>query len=292
MVKTRSVNWRKYLATFIVGLLLSWIAVGPAVAQALGEPGLEEKLAQEATEKPNRPEFSGSVEMYSQYVYRGLGLSRDSVVFQPSMTVSYKGFSANLWGNFDTNERNPSGRTNPNRNAAKWNETDFIASYSREVLKNLTLSGGIKYYVLDSNNAPNDTLEVFGTVVYKFPWFDVGFQAWWDVANLPGWYLRWDVRKNIKLPIQMKWLASNPSLDLMAGWSALLSNDRSGFPTEDGSFYRSMHAGVIEAGLNLPVHKHVTITPKVVYWYALGGQSTYTIRTLSWDGVQNHISVK
>jgi hypothetical protein len=87
----------------------------------------------------------------------------------------------------------------------------------------------------------------------------------------------------------MKWLASNPSLDLMAGWSALLSNDRSGFPTEDGSFYRSMHAGVIEAGLNFPVHKHVTITPKVVYWYALGGQSTFTIRTLSWDGVQNHI---
>jgi uncharacterized protein (TIGR02001 family) len=289
LLGTSSTNWLKFLVGLIGGLLFCWAVPLPAAAQAPGDLGYEEKLAQEATEKPNRPEFSGSVEMLSQYVFRGIALSRDGVVFQPSMTVSYKGFSATIWGNFDTNERNPSGRTNPNRNAAKWNETDFIAAYSKEVLKNLTLSGGMIYYAEDSNNAPDDTLEVFGTVAYKFPWFDVGFQAYWDVANKPGWYLSWDVRKNIKLPIQMKWLASNPSLDLLAGWSAFLSSDRDAYPTEDGSFYRSMNAGVINAGLNFPVHKHVTITPKVVYWYALGGQSTFTIRNQSWDRVQNHI---
>ena len=289
MVRTRSANWRKYLETLIVGLLLSCVALGPAAAQAPGDLGYGEELEKEALEKPDRPEFSGAVEMYSQYVYRGFGLSRGSVVFQPSMTVSYKGFSATLWGNFDTNERNPSGRTNPNRNAAKWNETDFIAAYTREVLKNLTLSGGMKYYAVDSNNAPDDTVEVFGTVAYKFPWFDVGFLAYWDVANQPGWFLGWYVRKNFILPIQMKMLASKPSLDLLAGWSAFLSSDREAYPTESGSFYRSMHAGLLKAALNFPVHKHVTITPMIVYWYGLGGQSTYTIRTLSWDGVQNHI---
>jgi hypothetical protein len=39
---------------------------------------------------------------FSQYIWRGYELSRDSVVFQPSMTIVYKGFSANMWGNLDT----------------------------------------------------------------------------------------------------------------------------------------------------------------------------------------------
>ncbi len=91
------------------------------------------------------------------------------------------------------------------------------------------------------------------------------------------------------MPITVKVLADKPSLDLTASWSAELSNSKLAFPTKSGAYYRSMHAGMISAGLNIPVHKHVTITPKVIYWYSLGGQSTYTIRTLSWDGQQNHI---
>jgi uncharacterized protein (TIGR02001 family) len=289
MATVRNDYWRNSIAALIVGLFLLWGALGQAAAQAPGYPGAEEKLAVEATKKPDRPEFSGSVDMLSQYVWRGIALSRGSVVFQPSMTVSYKGFSANIWGNFDTNERNPFGITSPNRNAAKWNETDLTVSYSRELLKNLTLTGGIIYYALDSNNSAYDSFEVFGGFAYAFPWFEVGFNVYREVGNLPGWYLNWYVSKSFELPVNINFLVAKPSLDLMAGWSAEFSNNRNVFPTSDGSLYRSLHAGVISAGLNIPVHKHVTITPKVMYWYALGGQSTYTIRTLSWDGTQNHI---
>jgi hypothetical protein len=289
MARLRENSWRHFLAALIVGLFLMWGALGQAAAEAPGDPGPEGKQAEEAAKKPDRPEVSASVDMLSQYVFRGVGLSRGSVVFQPSMTISYKGFAANIWGNFDTYERNPFGFTNPNRNAAKWNETDFTASYSREVLKNLTLTGGIVYYALDSNNSLYDSFEVFGAAVYKLPWFDVGFQVFREVSNLPGWYLSWYVSKSFELPVNIKVLAARPSLDMMASWSAELSNSKIAFPTDDGSYYRSMHAGMISAGLNIPVHKNVTITPKVMYWYSLGGQSTYTIRALSWDGVQNHI---
>jgi uncharacterized protein (TIGR02001 family) len=281
--------WRNLIAALIVSLFLIWGALGQALAQAPGDPGAEARLAAEATQKPDRPEVSASVDMLSQYVFRGVAFSRHSVVFQPSMTISYKGFAANIWGNFDTNERNPFGATHPNRNAAKWNETDFTFSYSREVLKNLTLTGGVIYYALDSNNSAFDSFEVFGGATYAFPWFEVGFDVYREVGNLPGWYLSWHVSRTLELPVEIKFLAAKPSLDLMAGWSAEFSNNRTVFPTEDGSLYRSLHAGVVSVGLNLPVHKHVTITPKVQYWYALGGQSTYTIRTLSWDGAQNHI---
>lgn len=272
-------RFRRYsLPVLLAGFILIWGLPGRAAAEEAADK-----------EKPDRPEVSASVDMLSQYIFRGVAFSRGSVVFQPSMTISYKGFAANIWGNFDTDERNPYGLTHPNRKAAKWNETDFTFSYSKEVLKNLTLTGGVIYYALDSNTSLYDSFEVFGGVAYKFPWFDVGFQVFKEVANLPGWYLTWYVSKSIELPVDIKVLAAKPSLDLMAAWSAELSNSKLAYPTENGGYYRSMHAGMISAGLNIPVHKHVNITPKVMYWYGLGGQSTYTIRSLSWDSQHNHI---
>jgi hypothetical protein len=291
MASTRSNYWWQTFIALFVALFLIGGTLHKAAAQesAPGEPGAEVKQAESAEKKPDRPEFSGSVDMLSQYVWRGIALSRNGVVFQPSMTISYQGFSANIWGNWDVNEQNPFGAIKPNRNSAKWNETDFTFSYSKEVIKNLTLTGGVIYYALDSNNSPYDSFEVFGGVAYKFPWFDVGFQAFKEVSNLPGWYLSWNISKSITIPVQPKFLADKPSLDLLAGWSAELSNSHTAYPTASGAFYRSMHAGVLSAGLNLPVLKNITLTPKVIYWYSLGGQSTYTLRALSWDGYQNHI---
>ena len=49
-----------------------------------------------------KPTADFSVSALTKYVWRGQELSRDSIVLQPSLTVGYKGFSANLWGNLDT----------------------------------------------------------------------------------------------------------------------------------------------------------------------------------------------
>ena len=68
-----------------------------------------------------------------------------------------------------------------------------------------------------------------------------------------------------------------------------ISNNRGAFPTADGSKYNSLNAGMLYAGLNIPVHSHITVTPKVMFWYNLGGQSTHVLRTASWDGNPNHI---
>jgi len=37
------------------------------------------------------------------YYSKGVANSRNSIVIQPSVTVGYKDFSINLWGNLDTN---------------------------------------------------------------------------------------------------------------------------------------------------------------------------------------------
>jgi hypothetical protein len=247
----------------------------------------EVKKAEEA-QAEDKPAVSFSVDVLNQYVWRGLGLSRGSVVVQPSVTLTYKGLTANVWGNWDGNERNPFGITTPNRKNPKWNETDFTLSYSREVLSGLTLTAGMIYYALDSNNSTQDSFELYGGFNYTFPtkemnWFDIGFAGYREVSHFPGWYLEWYITRTFNLPI------AGASINLYSSWSAELSSDRAVFPTTNGNYYNNLHAGQLRAVLNIPVGKYVTVSPKIIYWYALGGQSTPVIRNLSWDTKQNHV---
>jgi hypothetical protein len=48
-------------------------------------------------------------------------------------------------------------------------------------------------------------------------------------------------------------------------------------------------AGQFYATLNVPVHKYVTIAPKIGFWYAAGGNSTPLLGGASWDQQHNHI---
>jgi uncharacterized protein (TIGR02001 family) len=251
--------------------------VAPEVPQKIKE-------AEAAKKEEDRPQFSLSVDILSQYVWRGVAFSRDSAVFQPSVTVSYKGFAANIWGNFDTNEKNPFGII-ANRKDPKWNETDFTVSYSRELFKDFSVTGGVIYYALDGNNSTDDSVEIFGAIGYKIPRIDVGVgcAVYREVSHFPGWYLEWYLTRSFPLPF------AGASLDLYASWSAEISEDRAVFPTPDGSKYQGLHAGQLRVAVNFPVTKHITISPKIIYWYALGGDSTFAIRNLSWDGKHNHI---
>jgi hypothetical protein len=240
--------------------------------------------------KPEEPEkfvFNAQVDFLSQYVWRGIALSTGSLVMQPSFTGSFKGFSFNVWSNVDMNEKNPYGK-NPRRGFA-WNETDLTGSYSREVYKNLTLTGGVIFYILDGNNSIYNSLELFGGADYKLPWFNFGANVYREINHYPGTFLQWYVHRAFDLP----WYGMN--LDLLASWSAEFSNDKAAYPVFNSSgnlkneYYNSLHAGFIGATLNIPVGKYIVVAPKVQYWYALGGASTGTISALSWDGKHNQI---
>jgi len=268
---------------------LTWLTIMLALILALAPLAAAQEQKAEDTKKeeaqePEKPEFTVQVDALSQYVFRGVAFSRTAIVLQPSFTASYKGFSANIWGNFDPHERNPFGINSPNRNNPKWNETDFTFSYSRELFKNFTVTGGVIYYALDSNNAPQDSFEVFGGFSYKFPWFEVGYSVYREVSHYPGWYMQWCVARSFDLPF---WGAS---LDLNAGWSAEFSSDKAAFPIPGkNKYYNNLHAGYLQAALNLPLGKYVKVSPKIIYWYALGGDSTRVINNLSWDRQHNHI---
>lgn len=279
----------------VMGLILGLVTVwAPAVLadEVKSEQAQElqkvEAKAEEAKE-PEKPQWNISTDFLSQYVWRGIALSKTAMVFQPSFTGTYKGFAFNAWTNVDANERNPYAFRNTHRGGV-WNETDLTFSYTREVYTNLNLTGGLIYYILDGNNSQFNSVEIYGGADYKLPWFNFGFGAYREVSHLPGTYLQWYIHRAIDIP-----LIEGMNLDLWASWSAEFSNDKAAYPVFDSSgnlenkFYQSLNAGHLMVTLNIPVGKSVVVAPKIMYWYGLGGQSTGTLRALSWDGQQNHI---
>ena len=103
-----------------------------------------------------------SVGVFSKYVWRGMTFSEKAVV-QPTVGLSYGGFSANLWANYDTDLETP-------------NETDVTVSYGRSTGK-LSYEAGAIYYGLEG---VDDTTELYLSVGY-------------DVILSPSATLYWDV---------------------------------------------------------------------------------------------------
>ena len=93
---------------FMVGLC-AWMLLGANIAKAQSQQYEAPKEAPK--EEEPRPTASVYVDFLNQYVWRGYALSdaHKGMVIQPSVTASYRGFSLNVWGNFDTVNKNPAG---------------------------------------------------------------------------------------------------------------------------------------------------------------------------------------
>ena len=268
MVKSSLKIFRFYKIAFSLGLAML-LTVCPALAQ--------EKTAEEKT-PAERPSFNFSVDFLSQYVWRGYALSNRSLVIQPSITVSYKGFSANVWGNFDTDENNefrPDGQAN-------WNETDLTISYSHKIYKVLSATVGGIYYALDN---ADDSLEVYGGLTADLPWLTAKVTVYREVLHYPGWWFQFDISRSFPLP----WYET--SLDLGAGLIFQVSDDAGAFPDPGDPLhaFAGPLSGYLSAALNIPVHKYITVTPKFGYWFPLGNKASDCIRGLSWDQKSNHV---
>jgi hypothetical protein len=252
--------------------------IGGNVAHAQNEPPKEE-----AKDEAPKPTASLYVDFLNQYIWRGYALSdaQKGMVIQPSVTVSYLGFSLNVWGNFDTDDRNPVG---PEFGPA-WNETDITLSYTRELVKNLNGTLGMIYYALDK---VDDSLEVYAGLSYSFPWLTVGLTGYREISHYPGWWLQLDLSKNIKLPCY------GMSIDLGSTFFYQDSDDSLFYPDPPkfnplGRAYSNFHAGIVSAALNIPLGKYVTVSPKVGYSFPLSGGADDEIEFVSWDHDSSHV---
>ncbi|MBU0514122.1 MAG: hypothetical protein KJ621_05060 [Proteobacteria bacterium] len=240
--------------TFTTVLALGLLATTPALATE------EEKPTADLT-----------VSALSQYIFRGFEMGKDSLVIQPSMTVGYKGFSANLWANLDTKRAN----VNDNETSV-WQETDMTLSYSYAFDK-LGVTGGYIYYGLGAMGLP-DTKEFFVSVSYD-TLLSPSLTVYRDVGNLAGWYISAAIGHS--LPI-----TSDISLDLGAKVNYLKADEASSFSEGDLGVdaYSSFHDGVISAAITFPVNSFITITPQVAYSFPLGSKASDLIEAWSISG--------
>jgi hypothetical protein len=234
---------KNFLAA-LSGILLSIAWIVPALAQ-------------------EKPSADFAVAALSQYIWRGQELSRDSVVIQPSMTIGYDGFSANLWGNLDTD---PYFET-PGDDESKWNETDFTLSYGNS-FGPWSIEGGYIYYGLE---AIEDSQEIFLSLGYD-TLLAPTLTVYRDFDSYEHWYFLFGLSHPIEL-------SEAVSLELSGSVSYLKSEDKEAYPeindaAPTGDRFKDFHDGIISISLPVSVSEYVTVTPSVSYTFPLSNEAS------------------
>ncbi len=190
--------------------------------------------------------FSADAGIFSRYVWRGFALSDDSIVIQPSATISYGGFGINLWGNYDTDYFDT---------GADYNETDITLSYdwSFDIV-----SMGLGYigYIYHDADAGDNTQELYFTVgldTILAPTITI----YRDFDTIEGWYINLGIGHSIPVTDKL-------SLDLAASI---------GYYDLDDEDYSELHDGNISASMPFAINDSFSITPSVAYSFALSDEA-------------------
>jgi len=225
----------------------------------------------------DHPEADLSVGILSKYVWRGQELSRHSVVIEPSMTVSYKGFSANMWSNLDRDPYNATAN-----DPSSLNETDLTLSYGTN-LGPVGIEAGYIYYGLDGIddsqefyiNLGVDTLLAPSVTVYK------------DTDTYNAWYVLTGISHSFEFTDFM-------SLDLSTSISYLRSNDKNDYPEIDGDGnaindkFDNFHDGTVSVGMTFSFAELYTIAPSVSYVFPLSTDARNQMESASYTGKDNY----
>lgn len=236
--------------------------------------------ASTAWAEEEKPTADLSVSALSKYVWRGFELSKDSLVLQPSMTVGYKGFSFNLWGNLDTDEHVYFGRVD-DENSSSWNETDMTIAYNGSC-SYADYGIGLIYYAVDNLQ---DTQEIFVSVALK-TLLTPTLTMYRDYDALPGAYISLGISHSFGVTEDL-------SLDLGAqiGYLAAEDSDSYSEVTEvnntwvsTGEAYREFHDGKLSASMTFPLGDYFSLTPELYYSFPLSSKAKDLIESLSVTG--------
>ncbi len=261
--QTRQIHYRKFILTFLHAIALIFVFATAAGAE-------EEKPSMDAT-----------VSALSQYVWRGQEQTRNSVVIQPSLTASYKGFSVNLWGNLDTD---PYSRTDASYSST-WTETDFTISYSKS-FGIVTAGAGYIYYGLSAPNAgapdPLDSEEIYASLGLN-TLLSPTLTVYKEIDHYHQWYFLLGISHLFKF-------SDAAGLKLSASASYLKSEDETTYPEVNdnglptGDKFNNFHDGVLSASLPITPMKYLTIAPTVSWVFPLSDDAKNEMKFRSKDG--------
>ncbi len=271
----------------IVLILAGIMAAGTQTLLAAEEAKpAAESAAPAAAATEEKPTGDFTVGAMNQYIWRGYEMSRNSVVVQPSMTIAYKGFAVNLWGNLDTQPYS-SGTANYSNT---WNETDFTLSYTK-TLGLFTVGGGYIYYALGSLNkdAPKraDSQEIFASVGLN-TLLSPTLTVYKEIDRYKQWYFLLGVSHLFELnPMVSLKLAATASYLLSTYADAALFNAGAGYggyPKFDSDSaatndkFSNFHDGTLSASLPIKVTGQITLTPTISWIFPLSSDAKYEMK--------------
>jgi len=124
--------------------------------------------------------FEVTAGYFSKYIWRGQSLD-DGPVFQPSISLGYKGLTAGIWGNLEL--------TNVNGNSGDFSELDYSMHYSGAIpgVEGVRYCLGVIYYDFPGTAAP-DTTELCWGLNLDLP-FSPSITLYHDVDEADGTYV-------------------------------------------------------------------------------------------------------
>jgi hypothetical protein len=233
-----------------------------------------------------------NLSVYSQYIWRGYELSKDSLVFFPQLTVGYKGFAVTTWVDLDTNYHNWA----PGEREFKLQETDVIVSYSNSYAPwklNYTLgwilydfqpshevdaevpAGAVAGDTVHTRISDTKTQELYLTLGLD-TLLKPTFSVYQEIEAGQAWYFQLGASHSFN--VYKDW-----SLDL-AGYVSYMHDQSGPKDTHIGAF----HDGNISAGLKIPINKYVWIKPNLQYSFPLSSSSARRIQESSMNGDNNN----
>ncbi len=217
--------------------------------------------------EPPKVTGTASVDFMSNYLWRGIKLSKDFVI-QPSLTIGYAGFSMNVWSNLDTNYF---GNTEGGKKF-KHTETDITLNYSHSFDK-LSLTGGFIYYGLDS---VADTQELYLSASYDVL-LKPALTFYYDIKEGKGGYLTASIGHSFDI-------AKDIPLNLGALVSYNLKNKVMSCEVCTGKNFNNFYNAEFSASVSVPITKQISITPKLAYSIALSSDSKTAISAMDVSG--------
>ncbi|HOP85651.1 MAG TPA: hypothetical protein PLM71_11775 [Syntrophorhabdaceae bacterium] len=208
-----------------------------------------------------------STGIYNQYIFRGYEIGQKGVVIQPSIGVSYKGFSASIWGNIDTNQRNTKTATFTNEFKKGINETDLTLSYTYNI-KILAVTGGYIYY---GTKYADETEEVFISFALDIPGKPI-LSIYRDITSYKGTYMNLGLSHSFPL-YKGTTLDLSGSFGYFAGESDYWRTYDKSAGSYTGKKYKGFHDGMVKAGLSIPATKSFSIQPSIQYWFPLSSDA-------------------
>jgi len=268
-----------YLAIFW-SLLIALAMATPLRAEEIKSDSVVTPVAATAQEDPVTGEFAASA--MTQYIWRGYELSRNSAVIQPSITLGYKGFTANLWGNIDTQPYYAGFQTDKSYSGT-WNEADLTISYVK-TLGLFNVGAGYIYYSLKALNQDAltraDAQEFFGTVGLN-TLLNPTLTVYYEVSHYRNMYALFSLTQTIELHkrVSLKLFGSASYLYSSYADAVLFAEGAGygGYPKFDQDSnvtdekFNDFHEGVLTVSLPIKATEKITVTPLVTYVFPLTG---------------------